>query len=129
MKHVVTGLILTMISTVSWAETWDCRQLRDVLVGPPFYVNQEETELDFQISIASGEIKLPESEQVFQCAADDCREALSANDFLLKGRNDDATFILSSAGTNLGFSAGYSITSNPSVGETTIRMGACTPND
>ena len=128
MKHIVTGLLLSLMSTVVSAETWDCKQLRDVLVGPPYYVDQEETDQPFSIKVKDSAIViLPDASQSFTCDSEDCREALSARDFLIKGDNDESTFILSAVGGGLGFRATYSVTSKPSVGETTIQMGACSP--
>ena len=128
MKHIVTGLLLSLMSTVVSAETWDCKQLRDVLVGPPYYVDQEETDQPFSIKVKDSAIViLPDASQSFTCDSEDCREALSARDFLIKGDNDESTFILSAVGGGLGFRATYSVTSKPSVGETMIQMGACSP--
>ena len=128
MKHLVTGSLLSLMSTVVCAETWDCKQLRDVLVGPPYYVDQEETDQPFSIAVKDSAIViLPDASQSFTCESEDCREALSAGDFLIKGENDESTFILSAVGAGLGFRATYSVTSKPSVGETMIQMGVCSP--
>ena len=128
MKHIITGLLLSLMSTVVSAETWDCKQLRDVLVGPPYYVDQEETDQPFSIKVKDSAIViLPDASQSFTCESEDCREALSAGDFLIKGENDESTFILSAVGAGLGFRATYSVTSKPSVGETMIQMGVCSP--
>ena len=116
------------MSTVVSAETWDCKQLRDVLVGPPYYVDQEETDQPFSIKVKDTAIViLPDASQSFICESEDCRHALSAGDFLIKGENDESTFILSAVGAGLGFRATYSVTSKPSVGETMIQMGVCSP--
>jgi hypothetical protein len=129
-KHIIIGLLLTLVSTVSWSETWDCKQLRDVLVGPPFYVDQEETDLVFSVEVAGSKITiLPDGFQSFACVFDSCRQPLSAKDFLIQGENDDSTFILSAVGGELGFRATYSVTSKPSVGETMIQMGVCSPSE
>ena len=40
------------------AETWGCEQFRDMLVGPPYYVDQEETDLPFSIKVAGFAIKI-----------------------------------------------------------------------
>ena len=128
MKHIITGLLLSLMCTVVNAETWDCKQLRDVLVGPPYYVDQEETDQPFSIAVKDSAIViLPDASQSFTCESEDCREALSAGDFLIKGENDESTFILSAVGAGLGFRATYSVTSKPSVGETMIHMGVCSP--
>ena len=128
MKHIITGLLLLLMWIVVSAETWDCKQLRDVLVGPPFYVDQEETDQPFSIAVKDSAIViLPDASQSFTCESEDCREALSAGDFLIKGENDESTFILSAVGAGLGFRATYSVTSKPSVGETMIQMGVCSP--
>jgi hypothetical protein len=127
MKYLIFFLIVTL-AIPSWAETWQCRQLRDVLVGPPYYVDQEETDLAFDIEVGNSEIRvLPDNFQVFQCVNESCRDKLSANDVLIKGENRDARIILSAVGANLGLRATYSITSKPSVGETMIQMGVCNP--
>ena len=128
MKQIITTLLLTLTSAVVSAETWDCKQLRDVLVGPPYYVDQEETDQPFSIAVKDSAIViLPDASQSFTCESEDCREALSAGDFLIKGENDESTFILSAVGAGLGFRATYSVTSKPSVGETMIQMGVCSP--
>jgi len=126
MKHSVIALLLTLMSAVSWSETWECKQLRDVLVGPPFYIDQEETDAAFSVEVGDFEIRvMPEDVARFACGPENCRQSLSAKDFLIRGENDAATFILSAVGGELGFRATYSITSKPSVGETMIQMGVC----
>ena len=128
MKQIITTLLLTLMGAVVSAETWDCKQLRDVLVGPPYYVDQEETDQTFSIEVQGlAVVILPDASQSFTCESEDCREALSAGDFLIKGENDESTFILSAVGAGLGFRATYSVTSKPSVGETMIQMGVCSP--
>ena len=130
MRNIITSLLFSLTSTVVSAETWDCKQLRDVLVGPPYYVDQEETDQPFSIEVqGSAIVILPDASQSFTCESEDCREALSAGDFLIKGENDESHFILSSVGGSMGFRATYSITSKPSVGETMIQMGVCTPSE
>ena len=128
LKLLCTSFLLSTSSTVVTAESWDCKQLRDVLVGPPYYVDQEETDQPFSIAVKDSAIViLPDASQSFTCESEDCREALSAGDFLIKGENDESTFILSAVGAGLGFRATYSVTSKPSVGETMIQMGVCSP--
>ena len=91
-------------------------------------MDQEETDVSFTIDVGSTEITvLPEAFQVFQCGSQGCRQSLSAEDFLIKGENEGSTFILSSVGSSLGFRATYSVTTKPSVGETIIQMGVCSP--
>jgi hypothetical protein len=121
-------LLLSLITTASWADSWECKQLRDLIISPPYYVDQEETDVAFAIEVESAEITIqPDAIQVFQCEPDDCRHALSAEDFLIKGENEGGTFILSAVGTQRGFRATYSVTTKPSVGETMIQMGVCSP--
>ena len=125
MKHI-TILFLLVFAFPTWAASWECRQLRDVLIGPPYYVDQEKMDIPFEIQVADSEIRIfPDDEQVFRCATASCRQPLSELDFLLKGDNSDANFILSAVGASLGLPATYSITSKPSVGETMIQMGVC----
>jgi len=129
MKHIAIGLLFAAVSGASWADTWECRQLRDVLIGPPYYVDQEKTDIAFDIEVSGSQIRLlSEVEQIFPCQLQACRQALSGRDFLIKGDNSDATFILSAVGANVGFNATYSITSKPSVGETLVQMGVCAPS-
>ena len=128
MKRITAGVLLTMMATAGWADDWECKQLRDVIVSPPYYLDQEETDVSFTIDVGSTEITvLPEAFQVFQCGSQGCRQSLSAEDFLIKGENEGSTFILSSVGSSLGFRATYSVTTKPSVGETIIQMGVCSP--
>ena len=129
LRRLVLGLGLVSLAGVSWGEeTWDCKQLRDVLVGPPFYVDQEETDQTFSIKVEGSAIAIvADDPQPFACETKGCRQTLSAGDFLIKGENDESTFILSAVGIGQGFRATYSITSKPSVGETMIRMGVCSP--
>ena len=128
MKHIIASFLFLLTTTAGWAESWECKQLRDVILGPPYYIDQEETDVAFTIEVENSTIKvLPDAAQVFICNTDDCRQTLSAKDFLIKGENEESTFILSSVGSNLGFRAGYSVTSKPSVGETMIQMGVCSP--
>jgi len=130
MRHIVTSLLFSLTSAFVSAETWDCKQLRDVLVGPPYYVDQEETDQPFSIKVQGSAIAIfPDASQPFSCESEGCRHALSAGDFLIKGENDESTFILSAVGAGLGFSATYSLTSKPSVGETMIQMGVCSPSE
>ena len=130
LKLLCTSFLLSTTSTVVTAETWDCKQLRDVIVGPPYYVDQEETDEPFSIKVAGSAIKIASDDsQLFECDSEDCRQPLSARDFLIKGENDESHFILSSVGGSMGFRATYSITSKPSVGETMIQMGVCTPSE
>ena len=110
----------------SWADSWECRQRREALVAPPYYIDQETMDASFKVQVGSSEVRLSlDDEQVFQCETETCRERLSAMDFLLKGENSDANFILSAVGANVGFREAYSVTSKPSVGETIIQMGVC----
>jgi|TARA_B100000768_G_C11259051_1_gene367872 hypothetical protein len=126
MKKYITGLLLLAFVVPSWADSWECRQLRDVLVAPPYYIDQETMDAPFEVQVGSSEIRLSlDDEQVFQCETETCRKRLSAMDFLLKGENSEANFILSAVGANVGFRATYSVTSKPSVGETMIQMGVC----
>ena len=128
MKRITAGVLLTLMATAGWADDWECKQLRDVIVSPPYYVDQEETDVSFTIDVGSTEITvLPEAFQVFRCGSQGCRQSLSAEDFLIKGENEGSTFILSSVGSSLGFRATYSVTTKPSVGETIIQMGVCSP--
>ena len=128
MRRVFTALLLTLMSAVLTAETWDCKQLKDVLVGPPYYVDQEETDQPFSVEVQDSAIAiLLNASQQFTCESADCRHALSAGDFLIKGENNESTFILSAVGAGLGLKATYSVTSKPSVGETMIQMGVCSP--
>ena len=39
-QKFIISLLFSLMSPVVSAETWDCKQLRDVLVGPPYYVDQ-----------------------------------------------------------------------------------------
>ena len=128
MKFTIAGLLLTLMTTAGWTDSWECTQLRDVILSPPYYVDQEETDVTFAIKVRNDEIEvLPDAIEVFPCGVDGCRQALSANDFLIKGEHEGSTFILSSVGSQLGFRATYSVTSKPSVGETMIQMGVCSP--
>ena len=129
LKLLCTSFLFSIISTFVTAETWDCKQLRDVLVGPPYYVDQEETNEPFSIKVAGSAItETSAGSQLFECDSEDCRRPLSARDFLIEGENDESYFILSSVGGSMGFRATYSITSKPSVGETMIQMGVCSPS-
>lgn len=129
MKNIFTGLLLTLTSTAGWAETWECKQLGDVLIGPPYYIDHEETDLAFVVKVGGSEITFVSDEpRVFACGSELCRQPLSAKDFLIKGESEDSTFILSTVGSDLGFRATYSVTSKPSVGETMIQMGICSPS-
>jgi len=128
MKLMIAGLLLALMTSAGWAEQWECKQLRDVILSPPYYVDQEETDVAFAIEVRNGEIEiLPDAIEVFPCSPDGCRQPLSAKDFLIKGENEGSTFILSSVGSQLGFRSTYSVTSKPSVGETMIQMGVCSP--
>ena len=128
MKLMIAGLLLALMTSAGWAEQWECKQLRDVILSPPYYVDQEETDVAFVIEVRNGEIEiLPDAIDVFPCRPDGCRQSLSAKDFLIKGENEGSTFILSSVGSQLGFRSTYSVTSKPSVGETMIQMGVCSP--
>jgi hypothetical protein len=128
MKFMIAGLLLTLMTSAGWAERWECKQLRDVILSPPYYVDQEETDVTFAIKVGNGEIEvLRDAIDVFLCGPDGCRQPLSAQDFLIKGENEGSTFILSSVGSQLGFRSTYSVTSKPSVGETMIQMGVCSP--
>ena len=99
-------------------------------MGPPYYVDQKETDQPFSIKVKGSAIAiLPDASQPFTCEYEGCRHALSAGDFLIKGENDDSTFILSSVGAGLDFRTTYSLTSKPSVGETMIQMGVCSPSE
>ena len=110
----------------SWADSWECRQRREALVAPPYYIDQETMDASFKVQVGSSEVRLSlDDEQVFQCETETCRERLSAMDFLLKGESSDANFILSAVRANVGFRGAYSVTSKPSVGETMIQMGVC----
>ena len=130
LKLLCAGFLLLMISTFLIAETWDCEQFRDVFVGPPCYVDHEETDLPFSIKVAGSAIKIASDDsQLFECDSEDCRQPLAARDFLIRGENDQSYFILSSVGGSMGFRATYSITSKPSLGETMIQMGICSPSD
>ena len=54
-------------------ETWGCEQFRDMLVGPPYYVDQEETDLPFSIKVAGSAIKeTSDGSQLFECDSEDC---------------------------------------------------------
>lgn len=129
MQHITIGLVLAVASGAGWADTWECRQLRDVLIGPPYYVDQEKTDIAFDVEVSAKQIRLSsEVEQIFHCQLQACRQPLSGRDFLIKGDNSDATFILSVVGANVGFNATYSVTSKPSVGETLVQMGVCAPS-
>ena len=128
-ERLVVGAVLSLFSTIGWTDSWQCKQLRDVLLGPPYYVDQEETDLAFAIEVGRSKIKVvSEESHVFVCGTDNCRQPLSARDFLIKGENSGSTFILSAVGADLGFTATYSVTSKPSVGETMIQMGVCSPS-
>lgn len=99
-------------------------------MGPPYYVDQEETDLPFSIKVKDSTITTAsDASQVFLCDSEDCRQHLSVRDFLIKGENGESDFILSTVGGDLGFRAAYSITSKPSVGETVIQMGVCSPTE
>ena len=101
-----------------------------MLVGPPYYVDQEETDEPFSIKVAGSAIKItPDDSELFECDSEDCRQTLSARDFLINGESDDSHFILSSVGGSMDIRATYSITSKPSVGETMIQMGVCSPSE
>ena len=84
LKLLCASFLLLITSTVVTAETWDCKQLRDVLVGPPYYVDQWETDEPFSIKVAGSEIKITSNDtQLFECDSEDCRQPLSARDFLI----------------------------------------------
>ena len=127
MKMLTTTMLLSVLASPCWSDTWRCEQMRDVLVGPPYFIDYEETSLKFKVGVENKLISiLGEDSEDFVCATQDCKQPLGKTDFLLKGDNADNTFILSSVGAALGLRATYSITSKPSVGETMIRMGVCT---
>ena len=127
MKMLTTTILLSVLASPCWSDTWRCEQMRDVLVGPPHFIDYEETSLKFKVGVENKLISiLGEDGEDFVCATQDCKQPLGKTDFLLKGDNADNTFILSSVGAALGLRATYSITSKPSVGETMIRMGVCT---
>ena len=126
MQKPLITLLMLLFAAPSWSGTWSCKQIRDVLVGPPYFIDHEETNLEFQVGVENKLISiLGEDGEDFICATQDCKQPLGKTDFLLKGDNADTTFILSSVGAALGLRATYSITSKPSVGETMIRMGVC----
>ena len=58
LKLLCASFLLTIASTVLMAETWGCEQFRDMLVGPPYYVDQGETDLPFSIKVAGFAIKI-----------------------------------------------------------------------
>ena len=127
MKMLTTTMLLSVLASPCWSDTWRCEQMRDVLVGPPYFIDYEETSLKFKVGVENKLISiLGEDGEDFVCATQDCKQPLGKTDFLLKGDNADNTFTLSSVGAALGLRATYSITSKPSVGETMIRMGVCT---
>ena len=127
MKMLITTILLSLLPAPGWSDTWHCKQIRDVLVGPPYFIDYEETSLEFKVGVENKLISiLGEDGEDFICATQDCKQPLGKTDFLLKGDNTDNTFILSSVGAAVGLRATYSITSRPSVGETMIRMGVCT---
>ena len=127
MQKLLITILMLLIAAPSWSDTWSCKQIRDVLVGPPYFIDHEETSIEFQVRVANTPITILEEDgERFICATQDCKQPLGKTDFLLKGDNVDNTFILSSVGAALGLRATYSITSKPSVGETMIRMGVCT---
>ena len=127
MKMLTTTILVSVLASPCWSDTWRCEQMRDVLVGPPYFIDYEETSLKFKVGVENKLISiLGEDGEDFVCATQDCKQPLGKTDFLLKGDNADNTFILSSVGATLGLRATYSITSKPSVGETMIRMGVCT---
>ena len=128
-ERLVVGVVLLLVGATGWTDSWQCTQLRDVLIGPPYYIDQEETDLAFAIEVGSSEIKVVSDDSpVFVCGTENCRLPLSAKDFLIKGENSGSTFMLSAVGSDLGFRATYSVTSKPSVGETMIQMGVCSPS-
>ena len=127
MKMLTTTILVSVLASPCWSDTWRCEQMRDVLVGPPYFIDYEETSLKFKVGVENKLISiLGEDGEDFVCATQDCKQPLGKTDFLLKGDNADNAFILSSVGAALGLRATYSITSKPSVGETMIRMGVCT---
>lgn len=127
MKMLTTTILVSVLASPCWSDTWRCEQMRDVLVGPPYFIDYEETSLKFKVGVENKLISiLGEDGEDFVCATQDCKQPLGKTDFLLKGDNADNTFTLSSVGAALGLRATYSITSKPSVGETMIRMGVCT---
>ena len=80
MKFMIAGLLLTLMTSTGWAERWECKQLRDVILSPPYYVDQEETDVTFAIEVGNGEIEvLPDAIDVFLCGPDGCRHPLSAS--------------------------------------------------
>ena len=124
---LTTTILVSVLASPCWSDTWRCEQMRDVLVGPPYFIDYEETSLKFKVGVENKLISiLGEDGEDFVCATQDCKQPLGKTDFLLKGDNADNTFTLSSVGAALGLRATYSITSKPSVGETMIRMGVCT---
>lgn len=126
MQKLLITILMLLIAAPSWSGTWSCKQIRDVLVGPPYFIDHEETSIEFQVGVENKLISiLGKDGEDFICATQHCKQPLGKTDFFLKGDNADTTFILSSVGAALGLRATYSITSKPSVGETMIRMGVC----
>ena len=126
MQKPLITLLMLLFAAPSWSGTWSCKQIRDFLVGPPYFIDHEETSIEFQVGVENKLISiLGEDGEDFICATQHCKQPLGKTDFFLKGDNADTTFILSSVGAALGLRATYSITSKPSVGETMIRMGVC----
>lgn len=118
MQKLLITILMLLIAAPSWSDTWHCKQIRDVLVGPPYFIDYEETNLEFKVGVENKLISiLGEDGEDFICATQHCKQPLGKTDFLLKGNNADNTFILSSVGAALGLRATYSITSKPSVGE------------
>ena len=54
MKFMIADLLLTLMTSAGWAERWECKQLRDVILSPPYYVDQEETDVTFAIEVGNG---------------------------------------------------------------------------
>ena len=72
MKHIIASFLFTLITSTGWAESWECKQLRDVILSPPYYVDQEETDIAFTIEVENAKIKvLPDAIQIFQCGTND----------------------------------------------------------
>ena len=51
MQKLLITILMLLIAAPSWSDTWSCKQIRDVLVGPPYFIDHEETSIEFQVGV------------------------------------------------------------------------------
>ena len=120
MKRITAGVLLTLMTTAGWADDWECKQLRDVIVSPPITWIKKAMSHSPLMSVA------PKSRYCLRPFRFSVRlSGLPTIAFCggLSHRANGVHIYLSSVGSSLGFRATYSVTTKPSVGETIIQMG------